>query len=408
MIDKKINFVLVYGTKCNSYVKKDDTAAVKVRAYRNSEIRYFSTGVFIKPNQWNEKTQTVRNHPLQTELNQRLREVLNQLETYEAEQVKKFGALSLKSLDNAFSKHRGMTFTEFYTDQLKAMPKGNSTKKSHQNTLNKLLQFKPKGILFEDLDYKLLKSFEVFLRSQDLMQNTIHKNFKNLRTYVNESIKHDLLDSNRTPFLKFKIFAEKTSKTPLTPCELHALEQWTPPTGSEHLQIIKDFFLVSCYSGLRFGDVAKLCGSNFEQTDKGLIMSIKTQKVGKPYIVNTRLLFSLPGTSPGQTSRLEKILLFYINRAAFLGATQPIMKMSNKHLNENLKVIFEQIPTINRELSEKISSHYGRHTFTNIMAQKVPAPVLKELLQHSDLKITQGYINLSQDDKNKALFSVSW
>jgi integrase len=415
MIDKKINFVLVYGAKCNSYFKNDGTATVKVRAYRNAEIRYFSTGVFLKPNQWNDRAQKVKNHEMQTELNQRLREFLTQLETYEAEQVKKFGSLSLKSLDNAFSKSRGMTFTEFYQAQVNEMPKGNSTKKSHQNTLNKLLLFRPKGISFEELDYKLLKSFEQFLRAQNLMQNTIHKNFKNVRTYTNEAIKHDLLDMNRTPFLKFKISTEKTEKTPLTPCELRALEQWTPPAGSEHLQIIKDFFLVCCYSGLRFGDVAKLCGNNFEQTDKGLIMSIKTEKVGKPFVINTRLLFPGPWSNDLDQaqavqaySRLEKILLYYIERAAFLGKAHPIIKISNKHLNENLKVIFAQIPTINTELSEKISTHYGRHTFSTIMSQKVPAPVLKELLQHSDLKITQGYINLSQDDQNRHLQNAIW
>ena len=102
MIDKKINFVLVYGVKSNSYIKKDGTAVVKVRAYRNTETKYISTGVFLKPNQWNEKSKLVKNHDQATELNQRLRTVISLLESYELEQVRKFGNITLQSLDQAF------------------------------------------------------------------------------------------------------------------------------------------------------------------------------------------------------------------------------------------------------------------------------------------------------------------
>ena len=417
MIDKKINFVLVYGVKSNSYLKKDGTAVVKVRAYRNTETKYISTGVFLKPNQWNEKSKLVKNHDQATELNQRLRTVVSSLESYELEQVRKFGNITLQSLDQAFRTEVQQTFTAFYKSQLSVRHLKPQSIPAQQTTLNKLLEFYKKEVPFEVVTYSFLKSFEKFLKDKGLKTNTIHSHFKNIRTNLNEAIKYDLFLEHRNPFKRFKVPTEKTYKIPLIESELLTLEQWTPTDDKKHLAFVRDFFLISCYSGLRFGDVVRLKPSNFIAKESGLQMSIVTQKVGKLYEINTRLLFpTSPGANdkPGENntpgakeSRLEIVLKRYLNNHIF-GEQKSIFEITNQYANRALKEIFAELPTVRAELKQKVSTHYGRHTFCTLIAQRLPAPVVQKLMQHSDLKTSQIYINNTTEQIDTALSNVRW
>lgn len=47
-------------------------ALVQVEAYLNSRKRYFSTKIYLKPNQWDAKRSMVKNHPNSNILNQML------------------------------------------------------------------------------------------------------------------------------------------------------------------------------------------------------------------------------------------------------------------------------------------------------------------------------------------------
>ena len=404
MINKKINFVLVYGAKANQFTKKDGTAVVKVRAYLNGVIKYLSTGVYLKPNQWNDKSKCVKNHDHATALNERLRTLLNQLDMYETEQIKMFGSMSLHSLEDAFVKEPTQTFTEFYASQLHLRNLQPQSIKPQRTTLNKLLEFYKKEVPFEVLTYKFLKSFEIFLKSQGLKTNTIHGHQKNVRTYLNEAIRYDLFLENRNPFKKYKAPTEKTYKIPLIESELLAVEQWQPTKGKEHLADIRDFFLISCYSGLRFGDVIRLKPSNFIANEAGLQMKIITQKVKKMYDINTRLLFPCPGATE---SKLEILLSKYLSSHIF-GERRGMFKITNQYANRALKELFAELPDVRAALKEKVSTHYGRHTFCTLIAQKLPAPMVQYLMQHSNLNTSQIYINNTAEQINTALTKIVW
>jgi hypothetical protein len=56
-----IQFSVVYNA--NSKLRKDGTALLQIRAYLNKKRKYFSTGIYLKPSQWSEKSNTVINHP---------------------------------------------------------------------------------------------------------------------------------------------------------------------------------------------------------------------------------------------------------------------------------------------------------------------------------------------------------
>lgn len=50
----------------------------------------------------------------------------------------------------------------------------------------------------------------------------------------------------------------------------------------------------------------------------------------------------------------------------------------------------------------------GRHTFGTIMATKIPLATLQSLMQHSDIKTTMIYVNISNDMIDDSLGKVDW
>ncbi|MDC1352983.1 tyrosine-type recombinase/integrase, partial [Flavobacteriales bacterium] len=57
---------------------------------------------------------------------------------------------------------------------------------------------------------------------------------------------------------------------------------------------------------------------------------------------------------------------------------------------------------------KNVTFHMGRHTFGTIMASKIPLPTLQNLMQHSDIKTTMIYINMSSKMIDDSLGKVNW
>ena len=86
-----IQFVVVYNFK----KKKDGTTLVQIRAYLEGKRKYFSTGIYLKPSQWNKKSHQVQNHPQSLQYNAEIRRQLDELEAYVLDWIKKHGSMHL-------------------------------------------------------------------------------------------------------------------------------------------------------------------------------------------------------------------------------------------------------------------------------------------------------------------------
>lgn len=47
-----------------------------------------------------------------------------------------------------------------------------------------------------------------------------------------------------------------------------------------------------------------------------------------------------------------------------------------------------------------------RHTFGTVMAKRVPLPVLRDLMGHSDVQTTLRYVDVCEDQKRDAIAKV--
>ena len=75
---EKISYNLVFNRK--KRLNKKGMALVQVEAYLNRKKMYFSTKIYLKPEQWDAKRKMVKNHPNANVLNRMLYENIAAIE----------------------------------------------------------------------------------------------------------------------------------------------------------------------------------------------------------------------------------------------------------------------------------------------------------------------------------------
>lgn len=80
---EKISYNFVFNRKKS--LNKKGMALVQVEAYLNRKKIYFSTKVYLKPDQWDSKRKIVRNHPNAEVLNRMLYDRISAIEQTELE-----------------------------------------------------------------------------------------------------------------------------------------------------------------------------------------------------------------------------------------------------------------------------------------------------------------------------------
>lgn len=135
-----------------------------------------------------------------------------------------------------------------------------STRQNHLSTLELLQEFK-KEVLFTDLTFEFVSSFDNYLQSKGYHLNTIAKHMKHLKRYINVAINKEYMDIQKYAFRKYKIKSIEGSHTHLAPEELHKFENLQLIGRYTRLQKQKMHF-ICCYAGLRYSDFTNLTSAN--------------------------------------------------------------------------------------------------------------------------------------------------
>lgn len=384
-----IQLSLVYNFK--KRLRKDGRSFVYIRAYQDGKRKYFSTKILLKPRHWAERIHSVVDHPHSIELNRELKRQLMDFESFILDFLQKHGSITLEQAGLFYKYGDTKSFTKFWEVELNENTKlSKITKRNHKSALNYFKRFRA-NVQFSELTYQLVSDFDQFLFGFGLHTNTVYTHHKQVKKYINLAIRKDLLDANKNPYLKFTPGLKKTDRTVLDQVELNKLEQLELTEDNQHLTPVRDMFLFSCYTGLRFGDVTALKVGDLldnggalsinlvaSKTDKQILLPLYKLHGGKPQLIVERYC-----QSPGQCLIFPAYTNQYYNRAlkrlaALAGIT--------KHL----------------------TSHVARHTFATHLASKVPIHVLKTILQHSKIETTMIYLHLSNRMVNDALDLVEW
>ena len=131
----KIIYNLVYNRKRS--LNKKGMALVQVEAYLDRKKKYFSTKVYLKPEQWDNKKLIVKNHPNADALNRLIYEFMAMIEKKELELWQQGRRISLELLKEVLSTNENKTsFISFCRQEIANSALKESTKRNHLSTLS--------------------------------------------------------------------------------------------------------------------------------------------------------------------------------------------------------------------------------------------------------------------------------
>lgn len=175
--------------------------AYKPRSRKSTKHKYISTGIYLKPNQWDLRNSTVINHPLEARLNFRLGDLKNTYQKKVLELINRFGKCSLNDLERD-QENNYLSFIEFIEKEIESCQKtkASGTIKTYRTTLSKLKSYR-KSIYFTDLNFKFVQNFDGFLHQEKLRKTVIAKYHKILKYFINQAIRKDFLNTENNPYV---------------------------------------------------------------------------------------------------------------------------------------------------------------------------------------------------------------
>ena len=254
-------------------------------------------------------------------------------------------------------------------------------------------EYKKSDLELNSLKYSFLIGFENFLLNykpktgyQKIGNNTVMKHIQRLRKMITMCYHMEWIDKD--PFVKFKSSFEKSERDFLTQRELNFIEFYI--TDSERLDIVKDLFLFSCYTGISYIDLMSL-------TQDNLLMGID----GSIWIITKRHKTNTPVKIPILPQVQMLIDKYRENKRALITETL-LPVISNQKVNSYLKEL-----ALLCRIKKNLTFHMARHTFatTVTLTNGVPIETVSKMLGHSKLTTTQIYAKVIEskvsDDMNK-------
>jgi integrase len=234
-----------------------------------------------------------------------------------------------------------------------------------------------RDVLLIDLRTAFASNFEYYLQAEKgLSINSCGKMLKNLKKVIRDCVDKDWLD--RDPFYGFKVRHVDPKVAHLSADELKALEE--KDIIIKRLELVRDLFVFSCYTGLAYVDVANLTSDHLKIDDNGKQWLIKPrQKTGIPEIV--------PVFPPALN-----ILRKYEYDPQITNTKKLLPVPSNQKVNGYLKEIGDICG-----IQTKITFHVARHTFatTVTLDNGIPIDSVSKMLGHRSIKTTQIYAKVS-------------
>jgi len=230
----------------------------------------------------------------------------------------------------------------------------------------------------EDIDIKRLNfefatDLEFWLKTQrNCAHNTTLKYISNLKKIVNGCIRKGWL--TKDPFAGFKMTKIEIEREALSETELDKIRAKVFPT--DRLNIVRDIFLFSCYTGLAYADVRKLRRTEIAPGVDGSSWIFTSRQ-------KTDTSSRIPLLPPAQAI-IEK----YKDFPGCYDSGHVLPVLSNQKMNAYLKEIADCC-----EISKNLTFHIARHTFatTITLSNGVPIESVSKMLGHRNLKTTQHY-----------------
>jgi site-specific recombinase XerD len=243
------------------------------------------------------------------------------------------------------------------------------TLRRYHSVLNKVKKFRSE-ILFSEIDQRLISDFITYCRKQKNEGTTINSNLSTIKAVLNRA-KDEGIRIGIDPD-QIKVGSTTGHRHSLSVEQTKALLTFSQTTINESWQLITGYFLFSCFTGLRYGDVMNL------NRNELLIDSIS---------------FLNQKSSKNQTIRLNNNAKQLVERLPQLF----LKKFTNEYINRELKHIQKFLG-----IKFELSFHNARHTFaTSFLKAGGSVEKLQKLLAHSNIRETMIYVHILAEEANE-------
>ncbi len=379
MNEKKLTLRFVISL---SKINKRGLCPISCRITFNKKRKPFSTGLFVNPAHWNAKKQVIISKEPNAEY------INAQILLIQQKINKAYLSLQLKSadytIDDIYDCYLGKvikkedTVVHYFRSYLIHLSKligkdiREATYKKSKYVCDDIEAFikhkyNKKDISLKSLKLQFLDDFEYYLKTvKGQKQITINKAIQRFKKPIKVAVSQDYLDKD--PFLMHTSKRVKNEVVFLSVAELKKLEnyQFTQP----RLQVAKDWFVFSCYTGLAYNEINRLSKQHIVRGFDGqLWIQMIREKTQKPISVPI-----LPNA--------EELLAKY----SIENSNKIFQVISNQRYNSYLKEIAHILG-----INKRLTTHTARKTFasTVLLYNDVPMEIVSELLGHSSITITE-------------------
>ena len=167
---KKICYRPVYNRK--KQLNSQGKALLQIEAYLEKRKVYFSTHIYLLPEQWDNRRKLIKQHPHAESLNYQIKEFIMKLEEKELSLWRNGRNITLESLKEEFRSKTSQSFLSFIKEDIENAQAKESTKQNRFSTYTLLYKFKS-HIEFKDLTPRFVYDFEKFLFDNNFKTNTV-------------------------------------------------------------------------------------------------------------------------------------------------------------------------------------------------------------------------------------------
>ena len=379
-------FRVVFYLRSN-YVNKEGKTSVMLRIYLNNErLSLGSTGISVKSAQWDKEKERIKGRTteaLNTNLQldniaSGLQSIFRRIEMSDVVSLERIKSEFLgkkeeiDTLMQLFEKHNGDVAKQVGVSVGKAtLQKYNVCKRHFSEFLEK--QYKRSDLKLTELTYVVIREFDLYLRTEvGQNANTATKTMKTFKTITLLGQKMGVLLHD--PFMNHRFHIEPVNRGFLTDEEILLIAN--KDLGISRLELVRDIFIFSCFTGLAYIDVSNLTPDHIVTLgDKQWIM---TQRQ-KTSVETNVLLLDIP----------KAIIAKYGGKTYRNGKLFPML--TNQKTNSYLKEIADICG-----IKKNLTFHLARHTFATMSLSKgVPMESVSKMLGHTNIRTTQIYARIT-------------
>lgn len=292
-------------------------------------------------------------------------------------------------------------FIEAYIKECEVL-KSYGTVQTYISTFNHLKKYaclQNKQIDFEDITISWRSGFLKYLQDIGSARNTEGKHIKNVKVFLNEATERRLNTNLEFRSRSFNKPTEDVEKVFLTSQEIQMLIDYDF-SGDKRKDIIRDFFIIGCYTSLRYSDFTNIKPENIKENTIELITNKTGEGVIIPIASVVRKIFSKYNNNLPKAPCNQVFNLVLKDVCRLAGITEKVTIT---------KVISGVKQSKNYEKCELITCHTSRRSMiSNAILEGVSTSSIMLISAHKSLKVFQRYVRITKQQNAEVLVNHSF